>query len=296
MEARRVRLAFIDESEERQPRRTGLGHLVAVGGVVVPETAVAPYSAGLAAICQSLGVPEDTELKWSPSDGSWLKSAAGNAVRTQLRERMLKLAIGLDISSVVVVWDRGLVNWPVNEVQVEILRWVYERISMCLPANEAAIVIADEPGGGREHEKQWLADTLQLTDRGTEYVTPDRVVLPIVTTPSHHVPHLQLADLVVDATTAAVAGNRYALELAPLLRQLAHKNASGYAGAAGIKLFPDTLLNLYYWAFGEASYWKMSMNSGWSLPWREWPYADNDGLPSTARPSAPLPSPGGSGG
>ena len=241
-------------------------------------------------------MPEGTELKWSPGAGSWLKTAAGNAVRTELRERMLMLAVDLRVTSVVVVWDRGLVNWPVNEIQVEILRWVYERISMCLPANEAAIVIADEPGGGREHEKQWLADTLQLTDRGTEYVTPDRVVLPIVTTPSHHVPHLQLADLVVDATTAAVAGNRYALELAPLLRQLAHKNASGYAGAAGIKLFPDTLLNLYYWAFGEASYWKMSMNSGWSLPWREWPYADNDGLPSTARPSAPLPSPGGSGG
>jgi hypothetical protein len=295
MEARRVRLAFIDESEERQPRRTGLGHLVAVGGVVVPETAVAPYSAGLAAIRQSLGVPEGTELKWSPRDGSWLKTAAGNTVRTELRERMLKLAVDLEVSLVVVVWDRGLVSWPVNEVQVEVLRWVYERISMCLPANEAAIVIADEPGGGPEHEKQWLADTLQLTERGTEYVTPDRIVLPIVTTPSHHVSHLQLADL-VGATTAAVAGNRYALELAPLLRQLAHKNASGYAGGAGIKLFPNTLLNLHYWAFGEDSYWKVRMNSGWSLPWRDWPYADNDGLPSTARPSAPLPSPGGSGG
>lgn len=113
-------------------------------------------------------------------------------MRTQLREQMLKLAVDLGISSVVVVWDRGLVSWPVNEVQIEILRWVYERISMCVPVDEVALVIADEPGGGRRDRKQWLAETLQLTDHGTEYVTPDRIVLPIVTTPSDHVPHLQL--------------------------------------------------------------------------------------------------------
>jgi hypothetical protein len=285
-----MQLAFIDDSEEKQPRRAGLGHLVAVGGVVVPEMAVAPYSIGLAGICQELGVPERTELKWSPGDGSWLKTREGSAVRTELRERMLTLAVDLGITSVAVVWDRGLVDWSVNEVQVEILRWVYERISMCLPADEVAVVIADEPGGDRRDQREWLAETLELTDHGTEYVTPDRVVLPIVTTPSHHVPHLQLADLVVGATTAAVAGNRYALKLVPLLRQLAHKNAYGYAGGAGIKLFPNDLLNLHHWAFGEDSYWKVRTNSGWSLPWREWPYADDGGLSSTAT-SAPASSP-----
>ncbi len=177
-----MQLAFIDDSEEKQPRRAGLGHLVAVGGVVVPETAVAPYSIGLAGICQELGVPERTELKWSPGDGSWLKTREGSAVRTELRERMLTLAVDLGITSVAVVWDRGLVDWSVNEVQVEILRWVYERISMCLPADEVAVVIADEPGGDRRDQREWLAETLELTDHGTEYVTPDRVVLPIVTT------------------------------------------------------------------------------------------------------------------
>jgi hypothetical protein len=117
-----------------------------------------------------------------PGDGSWLKTREGSAVRTELRERMLTLAVDLGITSVAVVWDRGLVDWSVNEVQVEILRWVYERISMCLPADEVAVVIADEPGGDRRDQREWLAETLELTDHGTEYVTPDRVVLPIVTT------------------------------------------------------------------------------------------------------------------
>jgi hypothetical protein len=94
-----------------------------------------------------------------------------------------------------------------------------------------------------------------------------------------------------------VAGNRYALELAPLLRQLAHKNAYGYAGGAGIKLFPNDLLNLHYWAFGEDTYWKVRTNSGWRLPWREWTYADNGGLSSTATSaSASSPPSRGSGG
>jgi len=190
-----VQVAFLDESEEKQPRRAELGHLVAVGGVVVPETVVAPFSSGLQDICRDLGVPEGTELKWSPKSDSWLKTAQGNAVRTKLRERMLRLAIALDITSIVVVWDRGLVDWPVKDVQVEVLKWVYERIAMCLPPTEVAIVVADEPAGGPRDQRDWLEETLQLTDHGTEYVTPDRVVLPIVTTPSHHVPHLQLADL-----------------------------------------------------------------------------------------------------
>jgi len=57
---------------------------------------------------------------------------------------------------------------------------------------------------------------------------------------------------VVSATTAAVAGgNAYADRLVPRLMRLAHRNALGYAGGPGIKLFPDALLNLHHWAFGE---------------------------------------------
>lgn len=151
-----MQVAFLDDSEEKQPRRAELGHLVAVGGVVVPENVVALYSSGLQDICRDLEVPEGTELKWSPRGDSWLKTAHGNAVRTELRERMLRLAIALDITSIVVVWDRGLVSWPVKDVQVEVLKWVYERIAMCLPPTEVAIVVADEPAGGpRDQRTGW---------------------------------------------------------------------------------------------------------------------------------------------
>ena len=59
------------------------------------------------------------------------------------------------------------------------LKWLFERISMYL-ANHAdpGVVVADKPGGGAREEKQWLAETLQLTNDGTEYVRPGRIVSP----------------------------------------------------------------------------------------------------------------------
>ena len=99
-------------------------------------------------------------------------------------------------------------------------------------------MIADKPGGGHKEDSRWLAETLQLTSDGTEYVTPGRIVLPIVTAHSHHLPHLQLADLVVAATTAAVAGRQSGLSLGPLLAKLMHRHKLGDANGAGIVLWP----------------------------------------------------------
>lgn len=53
---------------------------------------------------------------------------------------------------------------------------------------------------------EWEAYLNRMTI-GTDYVKRDRVLLNILTTPSHLVRGLQLADLVTGITTAAVAGN-----------------------------------------------------------------------------------------
>jgi hypothetical protein len=140
--------------------------------------------------------------EWSWAQGP---AAGGQAILT-LRTRMLEAAIARQVRTVVVIRDFG-VSRIRAEVGQELLRYLYERISMHLDASdELGIVIADKPGGDPREDGRWLAETLPLTDGGTEYVAAERIVLPIVTAPSHHVPHLQLADLVVAATTAAVAG------------------------------------------------------------------------------------------
>jgi hypothetical protein len=234
-----VRVAFVDDSK-REGKRCGMGRLVALGAVVFPERAIADYARQAEALYASLGVPSDTELKWSPPDGSFLKSEAGRRVRGSLVQRMLELAVHVDARSVVVVWDTGrATELQGKSAEQKVLDFLYERVSMCL-GNDVGMMIADKPAGGRtSDDEKWLASTLELTNYGTDYINPEHVVLPIVTAPSHHLRQLQLADLVTGATAAVVAGgNSYADNLAPLLLTLAHKNRRGLAGGAGVKLQP----------------------------------------------------------
>lgn len=276
-----MRLVFLDDSVQTDPPRAGLGELVAVGAVLVPEHSVKPYAVDLAKIRADLSIPDTEEIKWKPAKKTFLADAGGQVVGA-LRQRMLQAAIDRDIRSAVVIWDRGNVPWERDKVAPEILKYLYERIEMCLDDHDdLGAVIADVPGGGQVQHAKWLAETLPLTERGTVYVKSERVVLPMVIAPSHHVPHLALADLVTAATTAAVAGRPGGFALVPLLNQLAHKNVRGLAGGAGIVLWPPQLRNLHYWVFGESAYVKLARNAGWRLPYSGWTYASDDGLGNT---------------
>lgn len=282
-------LVMVDDSEEKNPRRDDLGHLVGVAGVIFPETAIAAYRDGIRALRDELGIPAGVELKWSPDDGSWLKSPDGNAIRTELRKRMLALGVEVGAASLAVVWDRKRTPSPVNEVRKKVLQYLYDKLSFTLqrnyPSTSIAVLIADEPGGGPADQKAWLADTLRLTDNGTQWSRPDQIVLPIVTTPSHHVPHLQLADLVAGATVAAVAGNKFAMELLPDVNALAARHyMHGSIGGVGLTLWPPGLDNLYFHVCGDSYRWRGNM--GVPLPYEKWDYHDTDGIPGVT-PSPP---------
>lgn len=279
---------YVDDSVQPDPLRRGMGELVGIGGVMVPEEAIAPYAAELTDIRKRLGIPDGEEIKWKPNRGTFLASAGGELVG-KLRREMLEAAAALGIKSAVVVWDRGRVPWEKPEVAREILGYLYERIRWHLSSHERlGIIVADEPGGGPKDEKKWLAETLGLTTNGTRYATPDRVVMPIVTAPSHHVPHLQLADLVTAATTAAIAGRPKGIRLAPQLKVVARTNSHGMVGGAGVVVWPPDLNDLYYWVFGDEIYVKggtghplgpAAADPVFATPGR--PYIDDDGLTPT---------------
>ncbi len=274
-----MHFAFIDDSQQQNPRREGLGHLLGLGAAIVPEESLRPYAMELADIRRSLSIPDGEEIKWKPPKGSFL-AQAGVAVQTELRRRMLQAAIDHGIRTAVMLVDHAAVYSydSVGEVGKTLLEWIYERITMHLgTAGHNCVIIADKPGGGSAEEKKWLAETLALTSDGTTYVKPGSVVLPIVTAPSDHVPHLQLADLVTAATTAAMAGRKSGLDLTDLLRHLFIRNYFNIAGGVGIKILPGHL-NLYHWTFGESH---ISRPGGdiIALPIANLLYADNDGIP-----------------
>jgi len=285
-----MRVAFLDDSEQANPPRAGLGHLLAITAVIFPETALSSFAKDLSCIVADLGIPPKEEIKWHPPRGSFLRGADGQLVKT-LRRHMLEAALDRQVSPITVIIDHGAVYKKYSKAQVgkTILKWLYERVSMHLgDHNDIGIMIADKPGGGAKEEKRWLADALELTSDGTEYVQPGRVVLPIVTADSRYLRHLQLADLVAAATTGAIAGNPPALELGPLLVKLMHRHSLGDVNGAGLVLWPEKY-NLLYHCFGETGASKPSMMSGYTLPWREWAYAADDGLGNTI-PLAPAPA------
>ncbi|HVV09301.1 hypothetical protein [Amycolatopsis sp.] len=186
------RIVFIDDSQQQDPPRQGLGHLLAVGAVGFPAEQLAGYTADLDTIREELSIPADEELKWAPSKGSYL-SGRWETLR-DLRTEMLHAAARRDVKTMVVILDRSAryADRTQAGAGAEILKWLYERVSMHLgDLGQLGIVIADKPGGGTSEENKWLSASLDLTDYGTEYVKPDR----IVTAHRHHVRHLQLTSL-----------------------------------------------------------------------------------------------------
>lgn len=275
-----MRLVFIDDSQQLTPPRQGLGPLLAMGGVIVPDEHVRALGDALAGIKRAAGVPDEEELKWKPPKGSYLAGADGEVVK-KLRLDLLSAAESHHARSIVVVLDHGAayINESGATVGGIVLKWLFERVTMHLRDHESrGLIVSDKPGGGSSQEGKWLHETLNLTNFGTEYVQPDGIALPILTAPSHHVPHLQLADLIVAATTAAVAGRESGLALKRSLLALAHRHSLGDINGAGLVLFPECY-NLYYWALGATSWSKPSKLTRTSLPVTGFRYDTDDGLP-----------------
>lgn len=61
-----------------------------------------------------------------------------------------------------------------------------------------------------------------------------------------------------------------------------HRHKLGDVNGAGIVLWPRRY-NLLYHAFGETGASLPSQNTGVTLPYAEWSYADDDGLLAGAR-------------
>jgi hypothetical protein len=69
---RSVDLFVVDDSAQRKPTRSGMGALVAVGGVHIPSAQVRSLERGLDDLCAEAGFPKNEEFKWSPDKKLWM--------------------------------------------------------------------------------------------------------------------------------------------------------------------------------------------------------------------------------
>lgn len=268
-----MRVTFLDDSV-RTGQRGGMGKLVAMGGIILDEAELRPLSDDIETIVARYAIPAACELKWSPPPGNWIHDNLVGTARHQCYAELLDAAHARGAQAVTAVIDTGRVTQQGSTALLKAFEFAVERVQMTLErAGHLGIVVADRPGGGADEETRFLRDVLTTIDHGTMFVEARQIVFNAVTTPSHLVRHLQIADLVVGITTAMVGGDiGYAGPIFPHVKQMMLQNANGTIGGTGLKLWPNALRNLYHWALGEDTYWRVSMNAGVTLPWWEWPY------------------------
>ncbi len=266
---------FADDSTQKSIRN-GMGTVVAVGGVFIDELHLRPLAARLDEIAKAVGLPHGEEMKWSPRKGSWIYEKLHGDDRTDCYQKVLEAAVEHEARAIVICWDTGRTTLKNAKAFDKCIDYLFERMAVHLEKRKAnAILVADRPGGGKDQEEQFLCDFVQRIQSGTAHVSPNRILLNVLTTPSNLQRHLQLADLVTGITTAMVCGlDRFAGPLFPLVKKLLIQNhLSGVAGT-GLKLFPDELLNLYHHVLGEDTFWRVGNGAGFSLPNAKLPYAN----------------------
>lgn len=273
-------LVFADDSRQRNPSREGMGPLVGIGGVLIPEASVRSLEEGLRVVCRSYGFPDSEEFKWSPPTNSWMRKSLNDERRLEFFRSVLRAAAAEGAVVIVVVEDTTYqpASRDSSSAEHDVTRMFLERVD-----NEArtrdtrVLVIADRPGGNRRDEDRFLETCLATIRSGTEYAKLQNISL-MLSAPSHLSRLIQLADVVTSCTVAAVAGEaRYALpllaEIVPMMR-----GTDKYHGGLGLKIHPDgRYINLYHWLLGDTSFYEAGRYP--PLPCPQHPYARDPNKP-----------------
>lgn len=268
---------FADDSTQKG-NRDGMGSVISVGGVFIDESALRPLTAAIDHIAETFGIPPAEELKWSPPRGSWIHKNLHGEARDNCYGNILRVAADHGARAIVICWDTGRTTLKGDAAFEKCVDFLFERMTVHLEKRDtSAIIVADRPGGGKAQEAEFLANFVSRVQSGTTYSVPDRVALNVLTTPSHLVRQLQLADLITGITTAMVCGQyKWAAPLFQLVRPLLIQNYHGAIAGTGLKIFPTELINLYRWVLAEEDFIRVGMGTGWPLPRPGLPYQVDD--------------------
>jgi len=273
-------LIFADDAKQASPSRPGMGPLVATGGLIVPAETCGWLEAALNQACADIGFPDGEEFKWSPRRGTWMRSNLIENHRRDFFQRVLDKAREADARVLVVIEDTDR-NPAVAGQSAEfdtVIMFIERAESYLQGLRSTGLVITDRPGGGRAAEDEFLTDCLEVLLTGTPYVSVERIPVNVLSTSSHLVRLLQLADLVTSCTTAYVAGeDTYAPAVFPAILAIAHRDYD-CVGGRGIKIHPDgRYRNLYHWLFGDADFVRFQV--GVPFPMAAYPYATGPRVP-----------------
>lgn len=215
-----------------------------LGGVAVEASRWHQLRDAWFAVAGAQGRPIEAEVKWFK-----LKRSG------QLATRLADVLVECGVTSFVVVLrtDEGgvatesLFASP-NDVYATALMFIAERFQRFLAHNDdhGAIILDQREGRQDERLRRFFR---RLMDNGTPYTRLERILDPVMLSPSHHTLGIQAADLVVGSMLAVIRGDasRTSAERAAIARQVherllpsfARNPYTGEVDGVGIKRFPD---------------------------------------------------------
>lgn len=272
---------FVDDSTHLNATRPGLGPVVALGGVLVPEDQLDPLSDALDALCVKYGFPLGEEFKWSPNRKKhWMWSGLQGSMRAAFFREVLFTAKIFHTSSLVVVVSLNPGYHPAipgNTPEQDALAMLLERAnSAALRASTTCQIIIDNPGGNHKNLASMKGQCAHVLSTGTAFSKFLNLSSDVQFAASHSARLLQLADVVVSCTTARVSGEAmYSPPVFQAIRPLFRKGFGGQTGGVGIKIHPCKYVNLYHWLLGDSI---TKIGVAWHiLPTPNRPYFEREG-------------------
>jgi uncharacterized protein DUF3800 len=269
---------FVDDASQSKPSRKPMGPLIGIGGVHVPGERVGDLERALGALCSSAGFPQGQEFKWSPGRGDWMWKGLVDDARKKFFMEALAIAATHGSHCIVVIEDTTHLTATAPGIDhiLDATTLFLERANTELSAARTfGLVVVDRPSGGAAEDARYLGSCFEALRTGTKYVKPDRIAINVLSTSSHLVRLLQLADVVVSCAVSFVAGeDRYSPPIFEALLPMFHRSWVGIGGV-GLKIHPDhNYVNLYHWLLGDQEFKKGRFVH--ILPIASRPFADSD--------------------
>lgn len=257
-----------------------MSHLLAYGGVLVDGGKLRSLTQAVDGIATKYGVPAKEEVKWSPRKGSWIHDNLKDDNRLGCYSEILQAAAAHECKAVVALCDYEMRGLPPNWGFERCVEYALERVSTHLIKQRLeSVIISDRPSGGHREADDFLAAFSERLVSEYNHMESETFALNMLTAQSHMVRALQIADLVVAITAAMFSGQtKWAAQYFDLVRPMFIRNALGYIGGTGVKVYPDELINLYYWVLSERQYSKAGRGVAYPMPIKHFLFRDNDGL------------------
>jgi len=235
-------ILFLDDSCQRKDRYVGLG------GVAFHDQYLFQVAKRFNAIKKKYSIPPIEEIKWSPKRSSWIYKNLRGVRRFQVYSLILRLINRFRGTVFVSVGSPYTDSRQRVKTQIILnnIENLLERFEMFLKTqNEYGIIIADHERCHKDNKKL-LEHFYEMQMTGTRYIIPRMIPLNLLTAPSHQVPFLQIADLIVGITVAMISGmDEYAKQYFPIIKDTFYRRKNGEIAGYGLKLFPNRLKERY---------------------------------------------------